>query len=255
VSAEYLVRFDDICPTMRWSVWDRVEPLLVEHMVKPIVAVVPDNHDRKLQVEAADPGFWERARGWQDRGWTIAMHGHQHRYVTDRAGVIGLNRRSEFAGRPEPAQRDALVTGLGLLRANGLEPTVWVAPAHSFDHITLRLLKELGLCTISDGYGALPYRDNDGMLWIPQQLWQFQQRSRGVWTVCIHLNGWGDDDIARFREHLVRFASRTTDVPSVIASYGRRRRSAFDRLADLRMRAGLRLRRAASRARRILPGR
>lgn len=251
MSAEYLVRFDDVCPTMRWSVWDRIEPLLIEHMVRPILAVVPDNQDPKLRVEEAAPGFWERVRGWQDRGWTIAMHGYQHRYVTGNAGIIGLNRRSEFAGRPEVAQRDALATGLSMLRHNGLSPTVWVAPAHSFDRITVGILREFGLKTISDGHSIYPYRDSSGLLWIPQQLWRFERRSRGVWTVCIHLNGWDDQDVAAFKDELERFAAHATDVASVEAAFGRRRKTLGDVLTGLRMRSGLRLRRAASGLKRL----
>ena len=58
MTARYLVRFDDICPTMNWRVWEQLEPLLQAHGVKPIMAVVPDNHDRHLVVDAPQPGFW-----------------------------------------------------------------------------------------------------------------------------------------------------------------------------------------------------
>lgn len=251
MSAQYLLRFDDICPTMRWSVWEQIEPLLVLHRIRPILAVVPDNHDEKLRVDPPAPDFWNRVRTWQERGWTIGMHGYQHRYSTNRAGIIGLNRRSEFAGRPEPAQRDALASGLRILREHGVEPTVWVAPAHSFDHVTVRLLRQMGLTTISDGFSLYPFRDAHGMFWIPQQLWAFRPKPRGVWTVCLHINGWTSRDIERFREDLWSFAGQVVDVPTVLATYGDRRRSVLDGLTAARRRWSLKARRAGSALKRL----
>ena len=83
---------------MNWAVWERIERLLVEGQVRPLVAVVPDNKDQQLHVDAASPTFWESVRRWQSLGWAIGMHGYQHLYVTREAGLLGMNRRSEFAG-------------------------------------------------------------------------------------------------------------------------------------------------------------
>ena len=80
--ARYLIRFDDICSTMNWTVWDAIESQLIRHSIRPILAVVPDNHDPKLIVEVARADFWERVRSWQRAGYAIAMHGYEHRYVT-----------------------------------------------------------------------------------------------------------------------------------------------------------------------------
>src|SRR5262249_15450035 len=74
---KYLLRFDDICPTMNWGVWRSVEKILLDTDVKPILAVVPDNRDERLKVGNANEGFWEEVRGWQARSWTIGLHGYQ----------------------------------------------------------------------------------------------------------------------------------------------------------------------------------
>ena len=95
---QYLVRFDDICPTMNWSVWTQIEAELRQRNIKPILAVVPDNQDAKLRVDSPRSDFWDCVRGWQALGWTIGLHGYQHRYVTQQSGIVGLNARSEFAG-------------------------------------------------------------------------------------------------------------------------------------------------------------
>src|SRR5256885_866914 len=43
VSARYLVRFDDLCPTMNWDVWKSVEEVLFRTGIRPLLAVIPDN--------------------------------------------------------------------------------------------------------------------------------------------------------------------------------------------------------------------
>ena len=56
--AEYIVRFDDICSTMRWKSWDKIEKLIISLDIKPIVAVVPDNEDEFLIVSEENSEFW-----------------------------------------------------------------------------------------------------------------------------------------------------------------------------------------------------
>ena len=57
--ARYLVRFDDICPTMDWDIWERVEEILLENKIKPILAVVPNNVDEHLIVTRQKDDFWK----------------------------------------------------------------------------------------------------------------------------------------------------------------------------------------------------
>ena len=77
----FVLRFDDICPTMRWDIWSQIEPALIDSDVKPILAVVPDNRDPVLAPAPAVRDFWGHVRRWQDLGWTIALHGYQHLYM------------------------------------------------------------------------------------------------------------------------------------------------------------------------------
>src|SRR5438093_13646810 len=98
MSAQYLVRFDDICPTMNWTMWSRIEKVLVKFRIAPILAVVPDNQDKKLMIAQPNPAFWEGVREWQARGWSIGLHGYQHLYSNGESGILGFARKSEFAG-------------------------------------------------------------------------------------------------------------------------------------------------------------
>ena len=96
----FLVRFDDLCPTMNWDIWERVEDILIRNSVTPILSIVPDNQDPRLDVAPTQPAFWSRVREWQGRGWTIGLHGYQHLYLSRSAGIVGTRPLSEFA---EPA--------------------------------------------------------------------------------------------------------------------------------------------------------
>ena len=66
--ARYLLRFDDLCPTMALDRWKRFLPLIEEFGIRPILAVVPENCDPELKVAADDPEFWSAGCGpWAAR--------------------------------------------------------------------------------------------------------------------------------------------------------------------------------------------
>jgi peptidoglycan/xylan/chitin deacetylase (PgdA/CDA1 family) len=228
--ARFLLRFDDICPTMNWEIWAEIENILLEKKVKPILAVVPDNQDPLLMVDDPVPDFWERVRAWQSRGWTIAMHGYQHKYVTTRKGIMGINPFSEFAGLSSAEQEDKLSRGVEILRNKGIEPAVFVAPAHSFDKITLRILPKYGLRIISDGFTRFPFTSREGLFWIPQQLWKFVPKSSGIWTVCIHHNDWNNGKLLEFARSLDRFQGKISCAEEVVRHYSSRKQTFNDRL-------------------------
>lgn len=233
----YLVRFDDLCPTMNWEVWERIEGLLLQHGIKPLLAVVPDNRDPDLMVNQAREDFWGRVRKWQARGWTIALHGFQHRYVNRNAGVLGITSQSEFAGLPRQEQEIKLRAGLKKFADEGVEAQAWIAPSHSFDRVTLEVLSRLGLRVISDGLSILPFLQN-GVTWVPQQLWEnFRPRARGVWTVCCHSNHWTKSKLERFSREVVEFRNQITSIEEVLCRWPARARDLRDRFYELQWRA------------------
>lgn len=215
MSARFLVRLDDICPTMNWAVWNQVESILVRHAVKPILAVVPDNRDPKLVVDVPKSDFWTRVRDWQARGWTIAMHGYQHAYVTKDAGIIGLNAYSEFAGLSYEDQKRKIDNALAILSREKVEADAWIAPAHAFDATTVKILVEKGVRIISDGFYFRPIQKM-GATWIPQQLWGFRRLPVGVWTVCYHPNQFSQEYITRLDKDLARFRAALVSLPEVL---------------------------------------
>jgi len=230
----YLVRFDDICPTMNWRVWDSIEASLLHHGVRPLLAVIPDNRDPKLVKNPPRADFWERVRRWQALGWTIALHGHQHVYVNRNAGMMRLTPQSEFAGLSRGDQEAKLRQGLAIFAAQDVRADAWIGPSHSFDRTTVELLAELGVPVISDGLWAWPHRDAKGLVWVPQQLWRFHPRPAGVWTVCHHHNSWTDGYLREFEADLAAYAPRITDLASVVKEHGNRSLTLGDRWTAVR---------------------
>ena len=230
MTARYLLRLDDACPTMHHGRWQRLEDLFARWGIQPIVAVVPDNGDPGLAIEPADPGFWKRARAWQAKGWTIAMHGYRHVYHPVAKGrlVVPFHDRSEFAGLPYAEQADKLRRAWALFADQGVRPTVWVAPSHSFDRVTLEVLRdETPIRIISDGIARDGY-SADGFFWLPQQLWAFARRRSGLWTVCLHPNTMSDEAFAVLSGQLAEpwFRQRLVSVGDV--ALAPRRRDVWD---------------------------
>ena len=230
MNTSYLLRFDDLCPTMNWNAWDPIETALADLGIRPILAVVPDNRDPVLDVGPANGEFWDRVRVWHARGWTVALHGFQHTYVTDRSGIVGLNRRSEFAGLPYAKQEEKIRRSVEIMSAEGCTPRVWTAPSHSFDRATVGALRANGLEVINEGFYPYPHVDRDGTLWVPHQMWRFRSMPFGVWTVGCHINLWTGDDVARFVTILRRFRRGISDLDSVVGAYRHRRMSPVEPL-------------------------
>jgi len=227
MSAQFLIRLDDICPTMNWGVWNQIESILQRHAVKPILAVVPDNRDPKLVVDAPSLDFWQRVRDWQRRGWTIAVHGYQHKYATEDAGIIGLNKYSEFAGLSYDEQKRKIEDGLAILARENVDPEAWIAPAHAFDGTTVKILVEKGVRIISDGFYFRPVQKM-GATWIPQQLWNFRRLPAGLWTICYHPNSFTESKIAQLDEELSQFRDAVTSISDVLNRYRARPENHID---------------------------
>jgi len=214
--AQYLLRFDDLCPSMSRNRWLRFLPQILEFGIQPILAVIPDNQDPELQVDDPVPDFWPQMRTMEAAGATIGLHGYRHLCASEGTSLLPFHRISEFAGLPEETQREWISAGLGILRGHGLNPRIWVAPRHGFDSATLRALRKEGIGMISDGLARVPFT-RSGITWIPQQLWGPLEKTGGVWTILLHANT-APDSLMRELEIFVRqHAAQFTSVDRVIA--------------------------------------
>ncbi len=216
--AQYLLRIDDLCPTMNYQRWSGIRELIRAFRIRPILAVIPDNQDSRLEKFPPHPGFWEEMCEMQQEGATIAMHGYRHRCSNHVSSLLPLHRRSEFAGESFTEQCGRVRTGLSMLRSQGLAPRLFVAPNHSFDRTTLRALRKEGLPYLSDGFSRIPFK-RDGVTFIPQQLWSPVSHRKGLWTICIHPDSAGPRRAAELKGFLSRHSEQFTSFDVVIEKF------------------------------------
>ncbi len=203
------VRLDDITPDMDWERFLKFKALLDRYQVKPLIGVVPDNRDQGLMKQnssqSAPTDFWAYVKGLQKEGWVIAMHGCYHIYTTQQGGMFPLNDFSEFAGLSLEKQRELIREGKRIFKEKGLPAELFMAPAHSYDRNTLRILKEEGFCALTDGFGDSPYRFR-GLDFYPISfmLSRTLQKKKGYSTMVVHTNTISEKELGQYEEQFKR---------------------------------------------------
>lgn len=201
-SKKYIIRFDDLCPTSNWDMWQRIFALLDEYEIKPVLAVIPDNRDTKMLCSEEKKNFWECIRNYQKKGWMIALHGYNHVYTNHRSGMMGISANSEFVGYSYEVPKKKISDGLDIFKRESVVAEAFIAPSHSFDSTTLKVLRDCEITLISDGHINLPYRYKN-MSWLPCQLWEhFNVTKPGVYTVCFHPNFWSEQSFQKFKANI-----------------------------------------------------
>jgi predicted deacetylase len=216
ITPQYIIRLDDACPSMDQKKWARMEEILDKYHIKPIVGVIPDNQDPKCVINQPDENFWDRVSGvWQAKGWAIALHGYQHKYVTDQGGLVPINQKSEFAGLSLAAQKEKIKKAWQVFQSHNIIPKIWVAPSHTFDINTLKALQqETNIKIISDGIAFKEYYEY-GFHWIPQQFWRFRKMPFGTYTICLHPNTMQDKDFESLERTLAMHQNRFINVQNL----------------------------------------
>lgn len=190
----YILRLDDAAEYMNVPKWDQMETLLDKYDIKPIVGIIPLVKDPELLSYQYCPDIWERAKTWQSKGWTLAMHGCTHEYHTNEGGINPVNCRSEFAGMSLNQQREKIRKGYNYLLSLRIKPDVFFAPSHTFDLNTLRALKEESdIRIISDTVANDVYYENE-FYFIPQQSGKVRNLPFKTTTFCYHPNKMTDED-------------------------------------------------------------
>jgi predicted deacetylase len=187
-------------------------------------------------------------RDWQKMGWSIAIHGYQHLYQTNDPGLLGLNKYSEFSGLSYDQQSKKLQKAFKIFKNHEVKPDLWIAPAHSFDKVTVRVLSDLGIEVISDGFFKEPVKHMN-MIWIPQQLWKFRQFHTGIWTVCLHINGSNKESLERICTDLIRYSESIVSLDHVLKNSSFNSLSIFDRIFSFIWKSLIKLKRLINRLR------
>jgi len=216
--AQYLLRFDDLCPNVALQRWQRCAVLIEEFGLRPILAVIPDNQDSELNLSPPDPEFWAQMRAMEAAGATIALHGYQHQCTSLGRSLLPLHTHTEFAGVREETQREWIHEGLMILRGKGLNPRIFVAPRHGFDRATLRALGNEGIQLLSDGFACVLFK-RGGITWIPQQLWGPAEKSEGIWTICVHSDFTHASQVAELQAFIRAHVAQFTSVDRVLAEF------------------------------------
>ena len=197
------VRLDDITADMDWEKFRRLEKLLDENQIAPLIGIVPDNQDLNLMRNAPLSDFDRQIKTWEAKDWVLAMHGWKHIYTTKKGGLFPLNNFSEFAGVSKEKQREMIYDGKEKLQKIGVVTDIFMAPAHSFDKNTLTILKEAGFQCITDGFGNRPY-EWKGLKFFPIAFQKNKdiEKSEGYTTLVFHTNTMNEQDFLNFEKML-----------------------------------------------------
>ena len=213
--AKYILRLDDAASCANWENWEKMEQLLDKYDIKPLVGVIPNCKDKQINNYEKRDDFWDIVQRWENKGWTIAMHGYDHVYITADGGINPVNKKSEFAGVDLSEQKEKIRNGVAIFKEHNLNPEVFFAPSHTFDLNTIRALKEeSNIRIISDTVANDSYRKY-GMTFVPQQSGQVRKLPFRTVTFCYHPNSCSDNNFVKLEDFLKRqgnsFVSFSTD--------------------------------------------
>ena len=211
--SKYIIRLDDAADRMDYQKWDQMESLLDKYNIHPLVGVIPNCKDKMMDIYDVDPDFWDKVHQWEEKGWTIALHGYEHVYYTNEGGINPVNERSEFAGLSLEKQKLKIKNGVEIFHDHGLEPKVFFAPSHTFDLNTLEALKqESNIHIISDTIANKPY-SRYGLTFVPQQSGRVRKLPFKVVTFCYHPNMMTQEDFEVLGSFLKTNCNNFFDFP------------------------------------------
>ena len=208
----YYLRLDDAHERMNWKNWKKIEDLCIKYRIKPLIAVIPNNNDLSICYNSKPNNmcFESTVQRWQKAGWHIGLHGYDHVLATvDPAqSILPLNNISEFVHLPRPLVENKILLAYANFESRNVKSKIFVPPAHSYNVVTLEVLKKhTAIRVVSDGWDYLPF-NQDGITFLPQQLWKFRRMFFGHWTICLHPCSMCDHDFETLEEALKRHCNK-----------------------------------------------
>lgn len=195
-------RIDDVTPTMDWERFYVTLDMLSSYGIKPMLGVIPFCKDEKLLKYPENKNFWNEIKKLSEEGYLIALHGYEHLYMTEKAGIFPVNSYSEFAGLSYEKQYEKIKEGKKILEDHGINTDVFMAPAHSFDENTCRALLDNGIHYVTDGFGKHCY-ERYGVTFLPVVLtWRmvYGLKNWEYATVVLHTNPMNDVLLKRYEK-------------------------------------------------------
>ena len=213
-----LIRLDDIAENMNWDLMEKSELLFEKYEIKPILGVIPNNKDNELLSYSKKNNFWEQVRNWRDKGWEIAMHGYTHVYdkICKNEDYFNYGGGSEFCGHTLETQISRIKNGLQKFKSEKIKIRSFFAPNHTYDKNTFIALKNFRINEVIDGYGLMPYIEND-IKFIPQLFYKVFALPFGIQTLQIHLNYWEQKDFDNFEKFIKKHSNKIITYDQAIA--------------------------------------
>lgn len=221
------MRLDDASENMNLFNWIRMKELLDRYGIRPIYGIIPYNQDPDLLKYEKVSGFWQLMRDWEQNGWIPALHGCSHVFETNEGGINPVNDRSEFAGLSLNIQKQKIRRGYEKLFEERIKPSIFFAPAHTFDENTLTALcDETDIRVISDTIAYDVYY-RAPFYYIPQQSGKVRDIPFRTVTFCYHPNTMTDAEFETLEVFLSRNSRRFGSVPDLLC---KRERNVIDKL-------------------------
>lgn len=227
----YLIRLDDASEYMNTEKWLKMENLLNKYDIKPIFGIIPLNHDESMLSQYKfNEEFWDFAQKWILNGWTPALHGFEHKYVTDCGGINPVHKRSEFAGLKYEVQAEKIKNGYKILAEHNIKPEIFFAPSHTFDENTLMALEdETPIRVISDTVANDVYK-HGSFYFIPQQSGAVRKLPFKTVTFCYHPNIMNETGFLRLEEFFKKYKNYFTNYSDKLLQD--RERSFYDKALE-----------------------
>jgi len=179
-----------------------LKEIFTKHNIKPIIGVIPNNEDEELlKLPKCAFNFWEEIRSLHQQGWSIVLHGFNHKYITNNPGIFGVNGFSEFAGLQYHIQNQKIQKGKLIFEKHGLKIDAFMAPAHTLDKTTLKALINNNINVVTDGFCLFPYYYEE-ILFVPQLLSTPRKMPFGIYTWCLHPNSMTEKSILKIEKFI-----------------------------------------------------
>ena len=213
-----LIRLDDIAENMNWDLMEKSELLFEKYEIKPMLGVIPNNKDNELLSYSKKNNFWDQVRNWREKGWEIAMHGYTHVYdkICKNEDYFNYGGGSEFCGHTLETQISRIKNGLQKFKNEKIKIRSFFAPNHTYDKNTFIALKNFRINEVIDGYGLMPYIEND-IKFIPQLFYKVFALPFGIQTLQIHLNYWEQKDFDNFEKFIKKHSNKIITYDQAIA--------------------------------------
>jgi len=243
----FLIRLDDACPTMNSKSWEKIEKILQNYSVCPIVGVIPDCLDKSTSFQNKyDDSFWTKVLNWQINGWTIFIHGYHHKLNRIPNGTKtffkNVETHSEFVGLSVSMQRNYIRDSIRIFKEHKIAAKGFFAPGHTFDANTVSVLAENGINYISDGYDIKPFIKCN-VTFIPTMFDTPRKMPYGLFTFVFHPSSMKENDylyldnfLKKYSKHCISFDESIQFVKGKQSLFGRFCESIIFLLRKLRRR-------------------